>query len=379
MKVLVLATDYPNPQGNKNLMYIHMRDIYYMECGLDVTVLNFKSSVDYTQDGIRVISLNTYKKSDTRYDVLVSHASNIRNHYVFLKRFGKRFSKIIFVYHGHEVLPLSEYPKPYSYMPRANAVMAGLQRVYDHFKLFVWRKYIPRVIERSRLIFVSEWMKEQFFRWTRIDPAMVEKHSTVIYNAIGQSFEKASYKADSEKQYDCITIRSNLDGSKYGIDIVNEIAKNNSELRFLVVGKGKYFKHFQKADNVEWISNTLSHEEMLKYLNLSRCALMPTRYDAQGLMACELAGYGMPLITSDIPVCSEIFSGMRNVAYISNTDLNTDLSVIISRLESFSYQPDERFFGRNTVMKEVELIKSISNDVSDCKKVEEAQEKIGVG
>ena len=91
---------------------------------------------------------------------------------------------------------------------------------------------------------------------------------------------------------------------------------------------------------------------------------MPTRYDAQGLMACELAGFGMPLITSDIPVCPEIFSGMENVAFISNTDFNADLSGIINQLESVSCQRDERFFGKNTVMKEVELIKSLYNEVS---------------
>ena len=34
---------------------------------------------------------------------------------------------------------------------------------------------------------------------------------------------------------------------------------------------------------------------------------MPTRADAQGVMACEMATFGIPLITSNIDVCKEVF------------------------------------------------------------------------
>ena len=51
--------------------------------------------------------------------------------------------------------------------------------------------------------------------------------------ALAHALRKAGKKAmpvcsdDIPKKYDYITIRGNLDGSKYGVDIVNNIAKAN--------------------------------------------------------------------------------------------------------------------------------------------------------
>ena len=68
-------------------------------------------------DGIKVISLKSYKNDNTKYDVLVLHAANIRNHYKFLKKYGQKFSRLLFFFHGHEVLKINEvYPKPYDYV-----------------------------------------------------------------------------------------------------------------------------------------------------------------------------------------------------------------------------------------------------------------------
>ena len=44
-KILVLVQDYPNNNGGVALMYVHVRNKYYIQHNIDVTVLNF-SSVD---------------------------------------------------------------------------------------------------------------------------------------------------------------------------------------------------------------------------------------------------------------------------------------------------------------------------------------------
>ena len=117
MKILVLATDYPNNQGHVTLMYIHSRCRYYARCGIDVTVLNFSAKQSYTYQDIRVITLAQYKQNPTGYDLLLSHAPNLRQHYIFLTKYIKNFKKIIFFFHGHEVLRSTEvYSKPYQYM-----------------------------------------------------------------------------------------------------------------------------------------------------------------------------------------------------------------------------------------------------------------------
>ena len=60
---------------------------------------------------------------------------------------------------------------------------------------------------------------------------------------------------------------------------------------------------------------------------------MPTRTDAQGLMMCEMASIGIPLITSDIPVCHESLGNFNNVAMINNENYNLNLEEILNSLE----------------------------------------------
>lgn len=51
-----------------------------------------------------------------------------------------------------------------------------------------------------------------------------------------------------------------------------------------------------------------------------------TRRDTQRVMSCELATYGIPLITSDLPVCRERFSRLDSVSFISNNIKQVNLS-----------------------------------------------------
>jgi len=106
MEVFVLATDYPDNTGKVTLMYIHSRNLYYTSQGIHVTVLNFAAQESYVYQGITVITLQDYVKNNLRYDVLICHAPNIRNHYFFFLRYGNRFPRFIFFFHGHEVLKI---------------------------------------------------------------------------------------------------------------------------------------------------------------------------------------------------------------------------------------------------------------------------------
>ena len=321
MKILILATNYPNLKGNISLYYIHTRCTYYVKNGLDIEVLNFSAEEDYTIDGVRVITLDNYKnKNYKNYDLLISHAPNLRNHYRFIKKYGRNFKKQLFFFHGHEVLKLNkDYSKPYNYMRKRFKILQG---IYDFIKLKVWHYYFTKYNDISYYIFVSNWMKEMFLKNTKISEKLINPHSYITYNSIGEEFE--NYNEISEKEYDFVTIRGNLDGSKYCIDIVNQLAFQNPNYKFLVIGKGKYFDIYEKAPNIERIQEHCNHEKIIEMLNKSKCALMPTRTDAQGLMACEMATFGIPLITSDIPVCHEIFDSFSNVEFINNDNIQNE-------------------------------------------------------
>lgn len=366
MKVLVLVENYPS-ENSKSLMYVHTRNLYYLKNNINVTVLSFRAEKNYIIDGIHVITLNEYKTNQESYKdfLLVIHAPNLKHHYIFCKKYEKNFKNIVFFFHGHEVLKINKvYSKPYKYV-KQNAIKKIIQNVYDDIKLYIWRKYYPKIAYKSYFIFVSKWMYSEFLKWTKIKPEVIENRYSITYNGIGKEFENACYDEAKEKQYDFITIRANLDGSKYSIDIVNELAKRNPQSTFLVVGKGDFFKYNEKAENLKWIDKVLNHTEIVELLNKSKCALMPTRTDAQGLMMCEMATFGIPLITSNIPVCHEIFDEFKNVALINNEDLQeNNLQEFYKEIKG-QKEKNRRYFYENTCKKEIKILEEIYGRTND--------------
>lgn len=363
MKILVLATNYPRTDGFISLQYIHTRNRWYLKRKIDVSVISFASKTDYLLDGVKVYTLRTYEEKLRleKFDLIISHAPNIRNHYRFLRKYADNFKNIVFFFHGHEVLRRSKlYPKPYNYIKKSSIASRAITEVYDSFKLIALKKYFVEVLNKSQFVFVSYWMYEMFLKFTKIDSRLIEERKHIIYNSIGEDFEINSYDLKVEKLYDFITIRNSLDGSKYGIDIVARIALENPQYKFCVVGKGEFFRHNKKPENMEWIDKTLSHDEITIFLNRAKCALLPTRTDAQGVMACEMATFGIPLITSNIDVCEEIFNGFTNVGYINNEQKNIDIEKIFVKLTNNTHETkNTKYFSTETIDKEVCLFKNI--------------------
>jgi glycosyltransferase involved in cell wall biosynthesis len=87
---------------------------------------------------------------------------------------------------------------------------------------------------------------------------------------------------------------------------------------------------------------------------------MPTRTDAQGLMMCEMAAFGIPVITSDIPVCHEVFDGFSNAYFISNDDKKENLNKYLEK--PTRCLKDTRFFEERTAGMEVDLIISLCKE-----------------
>ncbi|MEA4877930.1 MAG: glycosyltransferase [Aminobacterium sp.] len=363
MELLVLATDYPKNNEDPSLMYIHTRNQYYAKNNIKVTVLNFKTHRSYKIDNINVISLQEYKKNPKLFDILVSHAPNLRNHFFFLNKYGKNFPATVFFFHGHEVLQISEvYPKPYDYIKSSPIISQMIRNLYDEIKFKVWKKYFTKTISKSYFVFVSNWMFHMFLKYIKLDALIIEPRTQIIPNAIGKNFESSIYDINADKKYDFITIRNNLDGAKYCIDLVTNIALCNPKYTFCVIGKGNFYKYNKKPENLLWINKNLDHSEVIRYLNISRCALMPTRTDSQGVMACEIATFGMPLITSNIDVCEEIFCGFKNVFFIDNEIKNINLDSIYSDIKKWQMKGKNlKYFSENTMLKEINLFQRILN------------------
>ena len=109
MKVLVTSAAYPTNDGKRPQYFVHSRNLYYQKNGIEVTVLNFATEDQYSVDGIRVFGMKHFDPLKEKYDLLICHAANLRNHYAFLKKYDSFFSKIVFVFHGHEILHINKY------------------------------------------------------------------------------------------------------------------------------------------------------------------------------------------------------------------------------------------------------------------------------
>ena len=353
-RIIVCAQDYPNNDGGVKLMYIHTRNLQYVKHNIDVVVLNFSCNKEYIYEGIRVIPYEQFSKLNEKFDIALIHAANLKNHYKFLKKFGNKFKRFIFFFHGHEVLSINhDYSEPYDFVKKSKIKLL-LQDLYDKLKFMIWRKYYLSVVNKSDYIFVSNWMKEKFLTNLHLSERDFADKMHITYNNVGQMFEEMSYDDKSVKEYDFVTIRANLDDSKYAVDIVNRIAKNTPKSKFLLIGKGKFFDYYDKADNLTWLDTTLNHKGIIEMINKSRYALMPTRTDAQGLMMCEMAAFGIPVITSNIPVCHEVFKDFENSFFIENDNLNSNLC----NFENISSKciKDTSYFLNNTIKYELDVI-----------------------
>ena len=137
-----------------------------------------------------------------------------------------------------------------------------------------------------RLVFVSEWMREESFAClslTAADRSSLERRSIVINNPVGSAFIDERYTASPVPAADFITIRP-FDNPKYAVDIVYRIARANPECSFHVHGTGRYFDAYPPPRNMSIIRGFIAHGDMPGVLQRYRAALFPTRLDAQGVM-----------------------------------------------------------------------------------------------
>lgn len=360
MKLVILSNDYPK-EGSVGGMFVHTRCKHYLQCdNVELIIVNINTKQNYQYEGLDVITIDTFneKHKDDKLDILVVHSPMFSLTKQFLESHKNLFKKIVFVFHGFESIKCyKSFPKPYSYN-RPSLVLKLRQIAGEYRKIHGLRKICRLVQDKLHYVFVSGWMEKEFAKWTKIKPDKNRAH--VINNCIGNEFETKVFNKNKKKEYDFLAIRSSFDGSKYCVDIVVDLAKKYSQYRFCLVGKGDYFLYNKKVDNLDIVYGVLSHSEVLDYCDNAKCALMPTRWDTQGVMVCEMATYGMPLVTSDIEVKREIVSGFENVILVENDISKIDLEKIYNQAIKMPVpKKNEKYFMKNTSLKELELFREI--------------------
>lgn len=362
LPILVLTQTYPSDTHKYEQTYVHTRLLQYKANGLEPVVLSFSAPQPYVYEGIQVHSALSFEAQYPQQDIrlLISHAPNLRNHVRWLLAQQSRIQRYVFFIHGHEVLIKSSYyPQPYDFQAPKTPLKHWANWAYDHFKLYVLRHFFKSLGGKMHLVFVSRWMKEEGLK--NLKMALPEDQYSIIYNAAHPVFIDTTYQAPQVSEPKrLITVRP-LDGPKYAVDLVCALAQKHPEYQFDVFGKGAYFEHHPPPTNLTHHDRFFTHQELADTLNQYHAALMPTRLDAQGVMMCEMATFGIPLITSDLPICKEVLAPFEAVFYLNNTTLEPSLDKAFDSFQTLTSPPETSPFGPSqTLERELALIERLS-------------------
>jgi glycosyltransferase involved in cell wall biosynthesis len=358
MKILVICQDYPNSRNPSVMTFAHARDVSYREFGHEVEVLSFAAKTAYERDGIPVFPEIGLNRHVGEFDVWVMHMPNLRNHLRWLLKHRAMLKRLIMIIHGHEFITWT------SCVPQVFPIAWNWKTVlkqwagycYDWLKLKIWRIYFQtRLGRRTSLIFVSDYILKEAERCIGVSFDNLGIEHKVIHNPIHRAFEGNRYTQPTSPLADFVTIRP-FDEPKYGVDIVCRFARSHPRYTFHIHGRGEYFKHCQPPPNVTVIEQFYPPQELPKLLGQYRCALLPTRWDSQGVLMCEIAAFGMPLLVSDLEICRQMVGTFPNVGFFSNDLTEETLRIPFSNKASMAVS---RFCG--TVLAQQELDYFISS------------------
>ena len=83
---------------------------------------------------------------------------------------------------------------------------------------------------------------------------------------------------------------------------------------------------------------------------------MPTRLDAQGVMMCEMATFGIPVLTSDIDICQELSQVFKNMIMFNIGEKCNLYDKLKDAERMYLIGKNDLLFSTNTVGKEVSII-----------------------
>ncbi len=351
--LLVLVQAYPSEGNPYQMGYVHARVKQYLVTGQPVRVLSFSATQDYQFEGVEVVTAQSAEQSNLfEAATVISHAPNLRNHFRMIFKQRRKIAKLVFVFHGHEVMHVpSEYPQPYHWNKKEKRQQA-LRWVLDPIKLKAAKVFLRYFSKQMliKFIFVSRWMKETFERNIF---AIGEIENAIINNPVSKAFSKGGFQINPSKgPLRAICIRP-LDSSKYSIDLVLKLAQSNPNIIVDVYGKGQLPQVMQYGENVSFTNHFITQSEIPSVLNGYDLAILPTRLDAQGVSACEFASYGIPMITSDIPIMQEMLGAFTNVCFLPNDSFDTIVDMaLIDSLKYVSSPVTDRLFDLESLVQQ---------------------------
>lgn len=381
--MVVISPGYPSLKNKYQCGFVHTRVKAYNEYGINIDVISTEDNIDYTMlyefEGVKVLKISYTKLREVlqekKYRVINLHLLNIKFANI-LDAVDLSKTKIYFYSHGGDTLYWDYLKLNSKYFDKDIKIPEYQIKQFNELDNFISRyNNMPNV----KWIFGGDWTRRHSEELIGIK----YNNYSIIHNPIDNETFKFSEKSDDlRKKIFVIKKFDNI--NSYANDIVTrtiiELSKKSffNDLEFNIYGDGNYFEELteplREFKNVHLYRGFLTHEEIANIHKNNGIGLFPTRYDTQGVSACEAAASG----------CVVISTNTTGVSQFIKPEFNTlcdveDYRQYASKIEYFynnplefkklSYKMHESIVNQcsfnNTIKKEIEMIKKDMNNFEE--------------
>jgi glycosyltransferase involved in cell wall biosynthesis len=159
----------------------------------------------------------------------------------------------------------------------------------------------------------------------------------------------------------------NLEWSK-GADLLPNIFNNinmiNPLTKFIIIGKGSYYKSIKDKINKRnldtFFTGHINQKELLCYLKAFDVLLVPSRYEGFGLVALESLACGVPVVASHVGALPELIDHYGETVELSKSFVS-DFALKVTKTINKNYDKKElinyskRFKWSNLIQHEYDL------------------------
>ncbi|MFT3709451.1 MAG: glycosyltransferase [Archangium sp.] len=328
---LIITPTYPSSNHLYLSGFVHSRVQGYRRRGLKPVLLCIFNSYGYETaydfEGVRVLrgDLNAmlFTLNKHRFSKIGIHFFD--EHYALAldRAVGNRDAELLLWCHGPETLFYDLPAVNGRYFTKPEQPSAETQ---ERFRTLhrVMRSYDAR--RNVRWVFVSEWMRSR----SRELLGLKFERSEVIPNTIDTELF-LPVERSPEDRLRVLMIRRYDDERKYAVDLAVQAIVELSRrpifrsMRFTIVGDGPahetLFAPISQFSNVTFLKRFASHDEIAALHRTHGLGLFPTRYDSQGVSACEAASSGVVVVSSDCSAISEFLPRALGILAPENSAL----------------------------------------------------------
>lgn len=383
--ILIVTPSYPTEENKYFGGFVHSRVKAYKESGLNFDLVcshEYSNDCNYNFDGIDVTRTNFYGLrrllTKKRYKTVLLHFFD-EKYARILDACDMSQTNLFFWIHGPETLywDWSKMTDTY-FTPESELSDVSIKEFKNNDKIIKRYNEYPNV----HWVFVSNWIKDRSEELINIK----FNNSTVIPNFIDEeNFDYIEKDINLRKKIFFIRRFENI--SKYAIDIdvraILELSNRDffDDLEFNIYGTGEYYDTLiaplEKFNNVKLHKEFLTHTDIAKIHKENGIGLFATRYDAQGVSMCEAAISGLAIVSSQNDAIAEFLPA--DLGILCDTE---DYLAYANVIEKMYKSPDyflkvseachNKVFSKckfdETISKEIKLIKSIPNRISNFEK-----------